>query len=300
MTKAKPMKSKEDSLHMNEAAQSEKEVLDLIKVLKAFEQVGRRAGCLLEASKFYLAGQEISLLEDGRALGARAERFMVEKMESDFAEGTKAQEFLISKSLSKTDVECQLTLTAIEGKLKNLCAVWGQHGQLLQVLDLIDHEEMEFTFVIWSHHKGRRAVLTGNWKHFCQKHRLKVGDKISIGVSENSSNEYILRAGQKMDPLAVLKCKKVTCPASGDQGAGGEEATGGEATTTCSLMVSGEERDPEDMQGSTAFGEWRNMAVIEQDGKIDKLGEDEKITELADFLFRLSRLASPLKIPRTS
>lgn len=292
MTKVKPTKNKMASLHMKEAAQSE-EVSDLMKVLRAIEQVGHKAGCMLEDSKFDLAVQEISLLEDVRMLGARAEHLMLEKTRP---ERTKALEFLISKSLSKTDVECQLTLTSIEEKLEDLRAVWGQHGQLLQVTDLIDHEEMEFTFVIWSHNKGHRAVLTGGWKRFCRKHNLKVGDEISIGVSNESSNKYILRARERMDPLAVLKCKKVTCPAIGDC----EEVTGGEATTTRSLMVSGEGQDCEDLQGATACGESRNLAVIEEDEKLAKIAEDEKIAELAEYLFRLSRWASPCKNPRKS
>lgn len=279
MTKVKPTKHKMAPLPTKNVAHSE-EVSDLMNVLKAIEQVGHKAGCMLEVSGVDLAAQEISLLEDVRTLGARAEHLMMEKMRP---EKTKALEFLISKSLSKTDVECQLTLTSVAEKLEDLRAVWGQHGQLLQVTDLTDYKEMEFTFVIWSHNRGHRALLTGGWKCFCQKHNLKVGDYITIVVSNDASDEYILRAGEKMYPLAMLKCKKVTCPAY-------EEDLGGEAATASSLMVSGEGQDCEDTQGGTASGESRNLEVIKENAKMTKIAEDEKI---AEYLFRLSRSDLP-------
>ncbi|KAI5060100.1 hypothetical protein GOP47_0024520 [Adiantum capillus-veneris] len=276
MTKFKPARNKVEPVQT--ADSSESEVSDLLKTI---EEMGRKAGCMLNASNDSLTDDEILLLEDVQTLGVRAEYIMVQKAA---AEGFNPDEFVISKSLSRTDVGYHLTLTSVEEKLNELHALWGKHGQVLKVNDLTDDTEMEFTFVIWSHHKGRRAVLTGAWKTFCRKHGLKVGDEISISASEQSSDEYVLSCGKNKDPLAVLK-KKVRLTEGGEQDADG---TVGNAPTL-STTISGETLSLDNMQNVGAFGETGNPASLECDSeKTSKITEDEKIMDLADYLFKLS------------
>lgn len=283
MTKVRSMKGK-----VREPGQTDEAIgSEVSDLLKTIEEMGRKAGCMLDTSKDSLAYDEMVLLEDVQALGARAEHLMEQKMVE--AEALNQDEFIISKSLSKTDIGYHLTLTSVEEKLNELHVLWGQHGQVLEVTDLMDNAEMEFTFVIWSHHKGRRGVLTGAWKLFCRKHGLRVGDEISITSSDLAREEYILRAGKNLNPLAVLKCKKEIPIESGDHVSTHSTTASGEASSLDNMHdVAGESRD--------------DLASMEECGneKFGKTTEDEKIIELADYLFKLSRWGSPLKNPRTS